>query len=128
MGTAKEKSQKGSNMIVISRGYAFLLSGFILFLFFWMFVLGVFVGKGIIPGAMFDIKQPINRVRTLFGLKEKIKYEPPKEGSLDFYADLENKKRRQRATTLLMPKIRSLISRSPFHGMKGRPGLIRVTR
>jgi cell division septation protein DedD len=101
MGTAKEKSQKGSNMIVISRGYAFLLSGFILFLFFWMFVLGVFVGKGIIPGAMFDIKQPINRVRTLFGLKEKIKYEPPKEGSLDFYADLENKKKKAKSNNLI---------------------------
>gem|GEM_PF-2674236 len=88
-------------MIVLSRSYAFLLSGFILFLFFWMFVLGVFVGKGIIPGSMFDIKYPINRVRALLGLKEKIKYEPPKEGSLDFYADLENKKNRAKIKNLI---------------------------
>jgi hypothetical protein len=101
MGTAKEKSGKGKNMIVLSRSYAFLLSGFILFLFFWMFVLGVFVGKGIIPGSMFDIKYPINRVRALLGLKEKIKYEPPKEGSLDFYADLENKKNRAKIKNLI---------------------------
>ncbi len=78
-----------------------MLSGFILFLFFWMFVLGVFVGKGIIPGTMFDIKQPINRVRALFGLNEKIKYEPPKEGSLDFYADLENKKKKAKIKNLI---------------------------
>lgn len=78
-----------------------MLSGFILFLFFWMFVLGVFVGKGIIPGTMFDIKHPINRVRALFGLNEKIRYEPPKEASLDFYADLENKKKKAKVKNLI---------------------------
>ncbi len=93
-------------MVVISRGYLFLSAGFILFLFFWMFILGVLVGKGVIPGAMFDIKHPINRVRALFGLNEKIKYEPPKEGSLDFYADLENKKKNAKVKSLLTPEER----------------------
>ncbi|MBN1907518.1 MAG: SPOR domain-containing protein [Deltaproteobacteria bacterium] len=101
MGKAKEKSRSGQKMIVISRSYAFLLGCFILFLFFWMFVLGVLVGKGVIPGAMFDIKHPINRVRALFGLNEKIEYEPPKEASLDFYADLENKKKKAKVKNLI---------------------------
>jgi cell division septation protein DedD len=102
MGTAKEKSgSKGKSMIVISRGYAFLLSGFILFLFFWMFVLGVFVGKGVIPGTMFDIKYPIQKLKALAGIKEKIEYEKPKEGSLKFYSELEKKKKDAKVENLI---------------------------
>lgn len=101
MGTAKEKSGKGKNMIVISRGYAFLLSGFILFLIFWMFVLGILVGKGVIPGAMFDIKYPINRIKAIIGIKEKIEYERPKEGSLEFYSELEKKKKDAKVENLI---------------------------
>jgi cell division septation protein DedD len=101
MSKAKEKSGTGQKKIVLSRGHAILLSGFFLFLLFWVFVLGVFVGKGVIPGAMFDIKEPINRVRALLGLNEKIKYDPPKEDNLDFYKELENKKKNAKIDNLL---------------------------
>lgn len=101
MGTAKEKSGNGQKMIVISRGYAFLLSGFLLFLLFWVFVLGVLVGKGVIPGTMFDIKYPIERIKDLMGIKEKIEYAPPKEGSLDFYSELQKKKKDAKTNNLI---------------------------
>jgi cell division septation protein DedD len=93
MGTAKGKSGNGKHMIVISRGYALLLSGFFLFLLFWVFVLGVLVGKGVIAGAMFDIKYPIQRIKALVGIRERVEYEKPKEGSLNFYSELEKKKK-----------------------------------
>lgn len=101
MSKAKEKSGTGQKRIVISRSQAFLLSGFFIFLLFWVFVLGIFVGKGVIPGAMFDIKEPINRVRELLGLNEKIKYAPPKEDNLGFYKELENKKKNAKIDNLL---------------------------
>jgi cell division septation protein DedD len=101
MGTAKEKSGNGKHMIVMSRGYALLLSGFLLFLLFWVFVLGVLVGKGVIAGTMFDIKYPIQKIKALVGIKERVEYEKPREGSLDFYSELQRKKKDAKTESLI---------------------------
>ncbi|NLA75528.1 MAG: SPOR domain-containing protein [Deltaproteobacteria bacterium] len=101
MGKAKKASSKGRKMVQMSRSHAVMLGCFMLFLFFWMFVLGVFVGKGIIPRDRFNIKSPISRARALLGLDEKVKYEPPKEDSLEFYSELEREKRSVKVENLL---------------------------
>ena len=71
----------------------FLWILFLLFLLFWVFVLGIFVGKGALTGLMPELKNPFKIFQEMAVPKEEYEYKKPKEDpKLIFYDNLMNKK------------------------------------
>lgn len=92
MAKTKKKSKKKIR-IELSRRSVFLWCVFLLFLLFWMFVLGIFVGKGLLRGALPEVKSPFKIFEKMFGEKDEYEYKKPDENpKLIFYDKLLNKR------------------------------------
>ena len=100
MARAKNKSKRKDFKIEFTPRSAFLWSLFLLFLLFWVFVLGVFVGKGLIPGMMPEIKNPFRIFQEMFGAKEEYNYQKPEDPELVFYEKLVSKKNKVKNNSL----------------------------
>ena len=93
---AKKKDSKKSKKIKIelTPSSTFLWSIFLLFLLTWVFVLGIFVGRGALPGAISGLGNPLKKLREVVSQKEKYDYNKPEEDHQEFvfYDKLESKK------------------------------------
>lgn len=101
----KKASSKGSQYTIkLTRKKLFLWSGLILLGMVWMFILGVFVGRGLSP-VRFDVKK---LEKELIALKQKAlktdqalskmeKERIPEEPELGFYEILTDKKKEDRS-------------------------------
>ena len=93
MARSKTKTKHAGIRIELSPRSVFLWSLFLLFLLFWVFVLGIFVGKGLLTGVMPDLKNPFKIFQEISVPKEEYEYKKPKEDpKLIFYDKLVNKK------------------------------------
>jgi cell division protein FtsN len=94
------KKRKKNHAIVLSGKAAFFWGLCFFLLLSWIFVLGIFVGRGFVPGNMQSIanlKTQIAKLRGIIGDKQKP--EPPapekpfEDPKLAFYEDLSTKKK-----------------------------------
>jgi len=71
----------------------FLWSLFLLFMLGWVFVLGILAGRGLLPGAIPEIENPLKKLRGTVSQNEEYEYKKPKKDpAFNFYDNLENKK------------------------------------
>lgn len=92
---AKKKSSKKPTKIKIELTplAIFLWSLFLLFLLAWVFVLGVLAGKGLLPGAIPELKNPLKNLRETVSPNEGYEYKKSEEDTaFNFYDNLESKK------------------------------------
>ncbi len=93
MAKSKTRTTRANIRIELSPRSVFLWSLFLLFLLFWVFVLGIFVGKGALTGLMPELKNPFKIFQEMAVPKEEYEYKKPKEDpKLIFYDNLMNKK------------------------------------
>ncbi len=94
---AKAKTKKGPKKICfeLKPVSLFLWIMFLLFLLTWVFVLGIFVGRGLLPDFVKEFKNPFSSVTEETAKEEdEYKYKTPEdeESKFDFYDRLESKK------------------------------------
>ena len=58
------------------------------------------MGKGLIPGAMLEIKNPFRKFQEIFGTKEEYNYKKPEDPELVFYDKLASKKNKVKNNSL----------------------------
>ena len=96
----KTKKRAKKKYLVEMTSFSVLIWGFCLFfLLSWIFVLGILVGRGFIPGgesAIIELKAQIAKLQELVGnnkaVEERLQKKPEKNPKLAFYEDLSNKK------------------------------------
>lgn len=102
MAKAKKSSKKRrkSHAIELSAKAAFFWGLCLFFLLAWIFVLGIFVGRGFVPNGMQSISQlkaQISKLQGLIGHKGSSNPETPKRSFQDpklaFYENLSTKKK-----------------------------------
>lgn len=101
MANAKAKSKKKGKRYQIELTYfsALLWTVFLFFLLTWIFVLGILVGRGFLPGTVTtisDLKGQIKKLQEIVSRKETFNSRSPKENDnapeLAFYEKLASKK------------------------------------
>ena len=97
--TQSRKSGKKRYRIEVTSLTLFLWSFCALFFLAWIFVLGVFVGRGFLPGAdsaLTDLKTQVTKLQEMIARNKRVDPEPQKKQSIDeqlaFYERLESKK------------------------------------
>ncbi len=104
---SKNSSKQKHLSIELSPSSIFLWGLFLLFLLFWVFVLGIFVGKGLLSGVMSEINSPIKKLQEIVGkMGDKDESDPEKkeDPELVFYELLENRKNKVK-NRVLPPKV-----------------------
>jgi len=102
MAKKSSQSRKGAKkryQIEVT-SFTLLLWGFCaLFFAAWIFVLGIFVGRGFLPGAdsaILDLKNQVTKLQDMVARSKRAEPEPQKKESIDemfaFYERLESKK------------------------------------
>jgi len=97
---SKSKKRPKKKYLVEMTSFSVLVWGFCLFfLLAWIFVLGILVGRGFIPGgetAIFELKAQIAKLQELVGnnkvVEKRSQKEPDKNPELAFYDRLSSKK------------------------------------
>lgn len=97
---SRSKRRPKKKYLVEMTSFSVLIWGFCLFfLLAWIFVLGILVGRGFIPGsesAISELKAQIAKLQELVGnnkaVEERLKKEPEKNPELAFYERLSSKK------------------------------------
>jgi len=97
--THSGRSAKKKYQIEVTSLSLFLWGFCALFFMAWIFVLGVFVGRGFLPGAdstLVDLKSQVTRLQDMVAGNKRLEPEPQKRESIDeklaFYERLESKK------------------------------------
>jgi cell division septation protein DedD len=97
--TQSRKSVKKRYQIEVTSLTLFLWGFCALFFMAWIFVLGVFVGRGFLPGAdstLVDLKSQVTKLQDMMVRNKRAEPEQPKKESIDeqlaFYEKLESKK------------------------------------
>ena len=72
----------------------FLWSHFALFLLGWVFALGILAGRGLLPGSISEIGNPLKKFRGKVTQNRDFEYKKPEEEdpAFNFYDNLESKK------------------------------------
>jgi cell division protein FtsN len=97
--TQSGKGGKKRYQIEVTSFSLFLWGFCALFVMAWIFVLGVFVGRGFLPGAdssLMDLKTQVTKLQELMARNKRVEPESQKKESIDeklaFYEKLESKK------------------------------------
>ena len=97
--TQSRKGGKKKYQIEVTSLTLFLWGFCALFLMAWIFVLGIFVGRGFLPGAdsaLVDLKTQIAKLQEMVARNKRVEPESGKKESIDemlaFYEKLESKK------------------------------------
>jgi cell division septation protein DedD len=97
--TQSRKSVKKRYQIEVTSLTLFLWGFCALFFMAWIFVLGVFVGRGFLPGAdstLVDLKSQVTKLQDMMARNKRAEPEQQKKESIDeklaFYEKLESKK------------------------------------
>lgn len=97
--TQSRKAGKKRYQIEVTSLTLFLWAFCALFFVAWIFVLGIFVGRGFLPGAdsaLVDLKTQVTKLQEMMARNKRVEPESQKKESIDemlaFYEKLESKK------------------------------------
>ena len=97
--TQSKKTGKKRYQIEVTSLTLFLWAFCALFFVAWIFVLGIFVGRGFLPGAdsaLVDLRTQVTKLQEMMARNKRAEPEPQKKESIDemlaFYEKLESKK------------------------------------